>query len=303
LLNKLYSSSIVLLVILSAIWGSAFIAIKISLETLNPTAVASLRLIVASTFLLLFFYYKKYKINFTRENVYILIIVGIIGNFIPFFLISWAEQYIQSNIAGLLMSLGPIMTLVLAHFFTKDDRFTSTKFFSIIIGFLGALFIIDFKTFFNLEAESQVSLLAKLAVILAALGYMVSNIIAYNKLDKMNAVTITTFATLFGAIFSIPFLLYSEYLNPSYISYTSSLSIIYLGLFPTAIAFQFRYYITKNSGPIFLSYVAYLIPGFAVIWGYLILGEKISITSMMGIILVLLGVYIGQRNLMNKKSN
>ena len=229
--------------------------------------------------------------------------VGIIGNFIPFFLISWAEQYIQSNIAGLLMSIGPIMTLVLAHFFTKDDKFTLTKFLSIIIGFVGALFIIDFKTFFDFEVGSQISLIAKLAVILAALGYMISNIIAYNKLKKMNTVTITTFATLFGAIFSIPFLIYSEYFNPSHINYTSSLSIIYLGLFPTAIAFQFRYYIIKKSVPVFLSYVAYLIPGFAVVWGYIILGEKVGVTSMMGIILVLLGVYIGQRKLMDKKSN
>ena len=201
------------------------------------------------------------------------------------------------------MSIGPIITLILAHFFTKDDKFTLIKFISIIIGLIGAIFIIDFQNLFNLNESSNILLIAKLAVILAAFGYMISNIIAYNKLEKMNTVTITTFATVFGAVFSIPFMLYFELSNPSYINYKSSISIIYLGLFPTAIAFQFRYYITKKSGPIFLSYVAYLIPAFAVLWGYIILGERISLSAFIGIFLVLFGVYVGQKNLMNKKTN
>ena len=66
-------------------------------------------------------------------------------------------------------------------------------------------------------------------------------------------------------------------------NYNSVYAIIYLGIFPTAIAFQFRYYITKTSGPVFLSYVAYLIPVFAVIWGYLLLSEKIGLNSFIGI--------------------
>ena len=291
------------MLILSAIWGSAFIAIKISLTAFNPITVASLRLIVASVFLLIFFYIKKYKHSFTKNDLITLIIVGIIGNFIPFFLISWAEQFIQSNIAGLLMSIGPIITLVLSHFFTKDDRFTYLKFISVLIGFVGVFFIIDLQSFFNLNSGSLVTLIAKIAVIFAALGYMISNILAYNKLEKVNTVVITTFATLFGALVSFPFMIYYEFHNPSNINISSIFSILYLGLFPTAIAFQFRYYITKKSGPIFLSYVAYLIPGFAVLWGYLLLGEKINLNSLFGILLVLLGVYIGQKKLMNKVTN
>ena len=83
-------------------------------------------------------------------------------------------------------------------------------------------------------------------------------------------------------------------------NYNSAYAIIYLGIFPTAIAFQFRYYITKTSGPVFLSYVAYLIPVFAVIWGYVLLSEKIGLHSLIGIILILLGVYLGQNRLVTK---
>ena len=157
---------------MSAIWGSAFIAIKISLDSFNPITLASLRLIIASFFLLLYFYLKKYELNLTKQNFLYLVIIGIVGNFIPFFLISWAEQFIQSNIAGLLMSIGPIMTLILAHFFTKDDKFTLIKFISILIGLIGTLFILDIKNFFNFEDPNYLNIIAKIAVIIAAVGYM-----------------------------------------------------------------------------------------------------------------------------------
>ncbi len=100
----------------------------------------------------------------------------------------------------------------------------------------------------------------------------------------------------FGAAISIPFLIFSEINHPSYFSFKSILPILYLGIFPTALAFQLRYHITKTSGPVFLSYVAYLIPIFALIWGFILLSEKIYLSSILGITLILIGVYIGRKN-------
>jgi drug/metabolite transporter (DMT)-like permease len=248
-----------LLFILSAIWGSAFIAIKISLENFAPASVASYRLISASLFLLLFYVIGKYKTSLSRNDLMMLFFVGVVGNFLPFYLISWAEQHIQSSTAGILMGVGPMLTLILSHFFTKDDRFTIPKLISICIGFVGVLFIFEIDSFFNVTSSNSIQLISKLLIILAALGYMISNIVAYNTLKHI-------------------------------------LPILYLGLFPTAIAFQLRYHITKTSGPVFLSYVAYLIPIFAIIWGYLLLSENINYTSIIGIILILFGVYVGKKN-------
>ena len=101
-------------------------------------------------------------------------------------------------------------------------------------------------------------------------------------------------------IITLPFLFYDFINYENNINKISVISIIYLGVFPTAIAFHMRYHIVKQSGPVFLSYVAYLIPAFAVIWGYILLGEKIELNSLIGIILILLGVYLGQNNLMSK---
>ena len=291
-----------LLIVLSAIWGSAFFAIKIGLNTFSPISVASLRLIIASLFLLFFFYIQKKKIIFSKDVFLLLLIVGIIGNFVPFYLISWAEQFIPSSTAGMLMAIGPVITLILAHFLTKKDRFTLNKLFSIIIGLTGVFFIFDINLFENFLFINFLDLFAKSLVVLAAFGYMLSNIIAYEKLQKIDSFTITTFATTFGALFSLPFFIYDISTSSFNFNSNSFYAIIYLGIFPTAIAFQFRYYITKTSGPVFLSYVAYLIPAFAVIWGYILLSEKIGIYSIIGILLILFAVFLGQSNLVDKIS-
>jgi len=285
-----------LLFILSAIWGSAFIAIKISLNYFSPVSVASYRLIVASIFLLIFYIIGKYKSSLNRTDLIMLLFVGVVGNFLPFYLISWSEQHIQSSTAGILMGVGPILTLILSHFFTKDDRFTYSKLISISIGFIGVLFIFEIDTLFNFGTANSLQLFSKFLIIIAALGYMISNIVAYNTLKHIDSFSITFFATLFGALVSVPFLLYSETIQPSYINFSALLPILYLGIFPTALAFQLRYHITKTSGPVFLSYVAYLIPIFALIWGFVLLSEEIYLNSIIGITLILFGVYIGKKN-------
>jgi len=285
-----------LLFILSAIWGSAFIAIKVSLNYFSPVSVASYRLIVASIFLLIFYIIGKYKTSLNRTDLIMLLFVGVVGNFLPFYLISWSEQHIQSSTAGILMGVGPILTLILSHFFTKDDRFTYSKLISISIGFVGVLFIFEIDTLFNFGTANSLQLFSKFLIIIAALGYMISNIVAYNTLKHIDSFSITFFATLFGALVSVPFLLYSETIQPSYINFSALLPILYLGIFPTALAFQLRYHITKTSGPVFLSYVAYLIPIFALIWGFVLLSEEIYLNSIIGITLILFGVYIGKKN-------
>ena len=285
---------------LSAIWGSAFIAIKISVEYINPFSVASLRLILGAFFLFVIFSLKKYSFNISKKNIILIILIGVIGNFIPFSLISWSELYVQSNVAGLLLSVGPLFTLVLSHFLTKDDKFTLIKFISISIGFLGVIIIIGFDTISNLANGDAENLLPKIAIVLSALGYTISSILAYN-IKNLGTIQLTTFVTISAAIVSIPFMVIGEIQSPSFFNLNSILAIIYLGLFPTALAFQLRFYLISKAGPIFLSYVAYLIPIFAIIWGYIFLKEVVSIEVILGVILVLVGVFISQKK--NKNTN
>ena len=291
--NYFLSNNFFLLIILSAIWGSAFMAIKISVQDFNPSSVASLRLIIGALFLYIFFKSKNIKTNFSYNIYFLIFIIALLGNFIPFYLISWSEQYIQSNTAGLLLSIAPILALIFSHFFTRDDKFTIRKFISIIIGLIGVFFIIGFDTFGNFSFFNDKNFIPKIAVIIAAFGYVISSILAYN-LKEIDILSLTTYVTIFAAIISLPFLLYYEINFPSNFSSKSIFAILYLGLFPTAIAFLLRFHLISVAGPIFLSYVAYLIPIFAIIWGFIFLRETISINSLIGIVLVLFGVFVGK---------
>ena len=134
----------------------------------------------------------------------------------------------------------------------------------------------------------------KIAVIIAALGYVISSIIAYN-LKNINTVSITTITTIFAAIISIPFMLYYEINYFSVPTKNSIIAIIYLGVMPTAVAFLLRFYLINKAGPVFLSYVAYLIPIFSILWGYLILKEIVLINQLIAIFFIFIGIYVGQK--------
>ena len=288
------------LFLLAAIWGSAFFAIKICVESIHPVSVASIRLIIGAFVLFFYFNYRKIKFNLKINNIILIFFIGLIGNFIPFTLISWAEIYVQSNTAGLLLSIAPIFALILSHFMTRDDKFTILKLISIFIGLLGVLFIIGFDSFNILNKGTSSFLIPKIAIIISALGYVLSSIFAYN-LKNVDSVTLTTSVTIAAAIISLPFLFIIEYNVKSDFTLRSIIPLLYLGVFPTAIAFLIRFYIIAKAGPIFLSYVAYLIPVFAIIWGYIFLQESINVSTTVGVVLVFLGVFISQKNLMLNK--
>ena len=258
-----------------------------------------MRLIIASIFLISYYKFKGYKDYLSINLLLLIFFIGLVGNFIPFFLISWSEQYIQSNTAGLLLSVAPIFTLILSHYFTRDDKFSLRKFFSITIGLVGAIFIIGFDALTNISSNNFGNFLPKFAVIISALGYVISSILAY-RIKTISAIALTTFVTICAAITSIPFMIFSEFYYPSSYNYNSLIALVYLGLFPTAIAFVLRFHIISKAGPIFLSYVAYLLPAFAIFWGYIILKETITSNTFIGVVLILIGVFFSkQTNVQN----
>ena len=256
-------------------------------------------MIIGSIILFLYFKFKDLKFIYSKKIIFQIFLIGLIGNFIPFSLISWSEMYIQSNTAGLLLSIAPILTLIFSHFLTKDDKFSLLKFLSIIIGLIGVLFIFDIQNLIY-SSDNSKFIIPKIFIIIAALGYVISSILAYN-MRHMNSVTLTTFVTIFAALISIPFFIYFEFKSISSYSFNSMISLFYLGAFPTALAFLIRFHIIAKAGPIFLSYVAYLIPVFAILWGYIFLNEKINSSTLFGVILILLGVFISQKNLVMQK--
>ena len=226
MLPILFKNNFFLLIILSSIWGSAFLGIKIAVDSISPISVVSFRLIIGAIILLIYFKMKGNHFNFSIKTYFYIFLCALFGNFIPFYLISWSELFIPSNLAGLLLSVAPIFAIVLSHIFTNDDKFNLLKLLGVIIGLIGAIFLIGYKDIFLIFSNDYKMVIPKIAVIIAALGYVISSIIAYN-LKNINTVSITTITTIFAAIISIPFMLYYEVNYFSVPTKNSIIAIIY----------------------------------------------------------------------------
>ena len=122
MLPILFKNNFFLLIILSSIWGSAFLGIKIAVDSISPISVVSFRLIIGAIILLIYFKMKGNHFNFSIKTYFYIFLCALFGNFIPFYLISWSELFIPSNLAGLLLSVAPIFAIVLSHIFTNDDK-------------------------------------------------------------------------------------------------------------------------------------------------------------------------------------
>ena len=282
-----------LLILLSIIWGSSPILIKKSLSTLTPFEIGALRISSAAIFLSPFFFKVLNQIN--KSNFFLLLLSGVIGNLIPYFLYPLAQTEIDSSTSGVLTSLTPFFALLIGSVFYKQKIYKN-NIRGLIIGFIGTFCLI----FFSTENNSINANLYGLLVVLATLFYGINlNLLKYH-LVKLDPLTITSTSLFFISPITI-WLLISE---TTFLSNLDKLSdnineifyVLILGIIGTAIATIIFYRLVQIRDTVFASSVTYLMPIVAIFLG-LIDGEIINLTQFFGMFLILIGVYWA-----NKKS-
>tara|TARA_B100000945_G_scaffold135458_1_gene108084 strand:- start:155 stop:1036 length:882 start_codon:yes stop_codon:yes gene_type:complete len=282
-----------LLILLSIIWGSSPILIKKSLSTLTPFEIGALRISSAAIFLSPFFFKVLNQIN--KSNFFLLLLSGVIGNLIPYFLYPLAQTEIDSSTSGVLTSLTPFFALLIGGVFYKQKIYKN-NITGLIIGFIGTFCLI----FFSTENNSINANLYGLLVVLATLFYGINlNLLKYH-LVKLDPLTITSTSLFFISPITI-WLLISE---TTFLSNLDKLSdnineifyVLILGIIGTAIATIIFYRLVQIRDTVFASSVTYLMPIVAIFLG-LIDGEIINLTQFFGMLLILIGVYWA-----NKKS-
>ena len=138
-----------LLTILALIWASAFFNIKVATYSYGPVSIAFLRSFFATIPLILICYLNKIKIEAFSKDWYWFASIGIINLVIPFFLIAYGVQKVQSNLAAILMASTPLTAVILAHFFTKNEKINLIKTLGILLGFSGIVFLFSDKILIN----------------------------------------------------------------------------------------------------------------------------------------------------------
>ncbi|MBD1174310.1 DMT family transporter [Pelagibacterales bacterium SAG-MED01] len=274
-----------LLLLLALIWASAFFNIKIATYSFGPVTIAFLRVFFGAIPVLLLCYYKNIKIEAFSKDWHWFAMIGFINLVAPFFLIAYGVQSVQSNLAAILMSTTPLSSTVLAHFYTKNEKFNFIKTFGILIGFSGILYLFSD----NLLIDEN-NFLSALLILLGSTCYVIGGVLTL-KISKKKNENVTGSILIWAVIILIPLVSFIE--QPWNVTprLDSTISVIYLGLFSTGIAWLLRFRILVNNGLIFQSQVSYLIPIFGTILSYVFLKELITIKVLVSLLAVCVGIY------------
>ena len=274
-----------LLILLALIWASAFFNIKIATYSFGPVTIAFLRVFFGAVPVLLLCYYKNIKIEAFSKDWHWFAMIGFINLVAPFFLIAYGVQSVQSNLAAILMSTTPLSSTVLGHFYTKNEKFNFIKTFGILIGFSGILYLFSD----NLLIDDD-NFLSALLILLGSTCYVVGGVLTL-KISKKKNENVTGSILIWAVIILIPLVSFIE--QPWNVTprLDSTISVIYLGLVSTGIAWLLRFRILVNNGLIFQSQVSYLIPIFGTILSYIFLKELITTKVLISLIAVCVGIY------------
>jgi len=274
-----------LLVVLALIWASAFFNIKIATYSFGPVTIAFLRVFFGAIPVLLLCYYKDIKIEAFSKDWHWFAMIGFINLVAPFFLIAYGVKSVQSNLAAILMSTTPLSSTVLGHFYTKNEKFNFIKTFGILIGFSGILYLFSD----NLLIDDN-NFLSALLILLGSTCYVVGGVLTL-KISKKKNENVTGSILIWAVIILIPLVSFIEQPWNVVPRLDSTISVIYLGLVSTGIAWLLRFRILVNNGLIFQSQVSYLIPIFGTILSYIFLKELITTKVLVSLIAVCVGIY------------
>ena len=283
-----------LLTTLALIWASAFFNIKIATYSYGPITIAFLRILFGAIPVVILCLAKNIKIEAFSKDWIWYASIGIINLVIPFFLIAYGVQKVQSNLAAILMSSTPISATILAHFFVDKEKINFFKIIGILLGFLGIIYLFSD----NLLITNS-NFFSALMILLGSTFYVIGGILTLKISHKKNE-NVTASILIWGTLIICPISLFFEQpwtLSPRL---DSTLSLIYLGVFPTGVAWLLRFVILKKNGLVFQSQVAYLIPIFGVILGFLFLDELITSKVLIALVAVILGIYFVKKSSTSK---
>jgi len=281
-----------LLATLVVLWGSNFMFVKLGVATVPPATLAAGRLLVAAVTLVAVIRALGYRFP-PRGLVWIhYTILAVVGNSLPFFLISWGQQTIDSSLAGILMAIMPLATLLMAHLWVTDERLTRNRAVGFGLGFVGIVMLIGPAALAGLGG-SAARILAQLSVLGGALCYASQSVLVRVTLRGDVMVASAAIVAIAAAI-SLPIALVIDQpwnLSPST---TSVWAVVWMGIGPTAIATLAFIKLIGSAGPTFMSLVNYGVPVVAVFLGVVMLGEAPNANAYTGLLLILTGIAVSQ---------
>lgn len=280
------------------IWGSAFMTVSIALRDFDPLTLAAGRIVIGALALYALLKLRGGALHpFSDRKVWAFTLaIALLSSAWPFMLLSWGQQHVASGFAGMTMAALPIFVLPLAHFLVPGDRLTLRKGVGFAIGFVGTVWLIGPGTISEISSDTEA--LARMACVAAALCYAVGSIVT-RLCPEVNQLALSTASLILAAVVLLPLALIVEGV-PSGVAPQGWLALLYLGVVPTAVAFIIKVAVIRSAGPSFMTLTNYMVPVWSVLFGALILSEKLPAQLFGALALILVGIAISQAGTLRK---
>ncbi len=274
----------ILLLTLAAIWGASYLLIKIGLRDLSPGMIAFLRIALAAVVLLALAHARGALTGF-RDRLGTVTLLGAIQVAGPFLLIAAGEQEISSSLAGILVTSAPLWTAVLAIWVDDEERSRGWRLVGIGLGVAGVAVLLGVDL-----GGSGDALVGGLAIVLAGLGYAVGGFIVKHRFADRPPIGVAAWAVTAAMVAMAPVAALG--LPGSAPGLGPVAAVVALGVVGTGIAFVILYDLIATVGPARAFIVTYIAPGFAVVYGSLLLDEAITVATIAGLALILVGSWL-----------
>ncbi|MBD3276629.1 MAG: EamA family transporter [Candidatus Marinimicrobia bacterium] len=273
--------------LITIVWGTTWLVIKVGLGGASPLMSAGLRFLVAGTALSVIARMQGAKRPEGFQEIRHVIIFGVFMFFIPYGLVYWAEQFIPSSLTSIIFSAMPFSVILFAHFLIPAERFRIQQAVGTTIGFIGIVLIFG-EGNFNVTSSFT---LGMIAVLLSSACSGFASVWGKKFSKEINPFMTTAYGMMLGSLLLLLFSRFEadRFFIPDFLTVGS---IVYLGLFGSAFTFSVYFWLMRHVAIVKLSFITFVSPIVAIFLGWLILNETLSASTFIGAGLVFLGIFL-----------
>jgi drug/metabolite transporter (DMT)-like permease len=285
------SRAVAVLVALGCVWGTSFLFIKVIVDEVSAMELVAGRLFLGAATILAFMALRRIPLQWSPSLLPRLAVLALATNVVPFALIGWAEEHIESGTASVLNSTMPLFTATFAAAVLPDERLTPARTFGLVTGFLGVVVLTGDDVLRITDAD----VLGQLAVVAAAACYGAAAVYMRTLLRSTDPISLSALQVTFGTIIAIP-LVFAFGGTPDYsLSLEASLSLLALGVFGTGFGYIAYLWLIEATGSVRASLVTYIIPVVGLFLGWAVLDEGIGLNTIAGGVFIVAGVAMVMR--------
>ncbi|MBS0236733.1 MAG: DMT family transporter [Proteobacteria bacterium] len=273
-------------------FGSSFYWIKVAVRDISPLELVAYRSSIAAIFLWSVVWFTKTPVPKNLRIIAKIVCAGIVGGALPNALISWGEYYVHSSIAGVLIGLCPVFTILLSWLFISGTELSKARMLGVIIGFAGVYVILSPK----LDARLIVTqVVPELAIVLAAICYSVFSVFAKINFTKQHPIALAAISSTASAVFMLSVALYNNNTLHLPSNYGVWCAVLWIGVITGALSQILIYHLIRAWGAARLAMITYLMPVVAVLLGIFALGERLELQTTIGAAIIMLSIYMVNR--------